>query len=166
MFSKIKKFFSGAWDWIEALWEKHDDALEEMVAALLPMVIEVTFRNDLSGAEKRKAIVDAVIDNAEEAADFISESMLNEAIEVAANRYNIQIGKTTADKIDNARSAALAAGRDFANGTLKITGTEAQDAGIVIPNLAGETLTPEEISQFVPTEEEESSSEDTGISGS
>ncbi len=133
MFDKIKKFFAQAWNWIEALWDKHDEYLEEMVASLLPMVIDVTFRTDLSGTEKRKAIVDAVLDNAEAAAHEISESMLNEAIEVAANRYNIQIGKTTAAKIQNAREAALAAGRDYADGKLSLTGNEAEEAGISGP---------------------------------
>lgn len=130
MFDKIRKFFAKAWKWIEALWDKHDDYLEEMVASLLPMVIDVTFRTDLSGTEKRKAIVDAVMDNAEAAAHEISESMLNEAIEVAANRYNIQIGKTTIAKIQNAKDAAMAAGRDYADGKLSLTGNEAEEAGI------------------------------------
>ncbi len=130
MFDKIRKFFVKAWKWIEALWDKHDDYLEEMVASLLPMVIDVTFRTDLSGTEKRKAIVDAVMDNAEAAAHEISESMLNEAIEVAANRYNIQIGKTTIAKIQNAKDAAVAAGRDYADGKLSLTGNEAEEAGI------------------------------------
>ncbi len=84
MWKKIKEFFEKAWKWIEALWEKHDEVLEEMVSAILPMVIDVAFRNDLSGEEKKKAIVDAIVDNAEGAADTISSSMLNEAIEVAA----------------------------------------------------------------------------------
>lgn len=143
MFDKIKKFFSKAWTWIEALWDKHDEYLGEMVAALLPMVIDVAFRADLSGTEKRKAIVDAILDNAEEAASTISLSMLNEAIEVAANRYNIQIGKTTATKIHNARSAALQASRAYANGVLKITGTEAEDLEITIsggPSVSDEAI--------------------------
>jgi hypothetical protein len=131
---KIKSFFSRAWKWIEALWDKHDEYLEEMVEALLPMVIDVAFRNDLSGEQKKKAIVDAVLDGAEVAADRISESMINEAIEVAANRYNIQIGKTTASKIQNAKDAALKAGRDFTDGKLDLTGKEAEEAGITLTN--------------------------------
>ncbi len=134
MWKKIKEFFENAWKWIEALWEKHDKVLEEMVSAVLPMVIDVAFRNDLSGEEKKKAIIDAIVDNAELAADQISESMLNEAIEVAANRYNIQIGKLTADKIDAALDATLQAGRDFADNKLKIAGDEAEKAGITLSN--------------------------------
>ncbi len=134
MWKKIKEFFEKAWKWIEALWEKHDEVLEEMVSAILPMVIEVAFRNDLSGEQKKKAIVDAIVDNAEAAADKISNSMLNEAIEVAANRYNIQIGKLTADKIDGARDATLEAARAFADNKLKITGTEAEEVGITLSN--------------------------------
>lgn len=130
MFKKLREWFSKAWDWIQALWDKHDEHLEAMVQALLPMVIDVAFRNDLDGDQKRKVIVDAVLDNAGELADKVSTSMLNEAVEIAANKYNIQIGKLTVDKIDAAREAALDAGRRFANGELKLTGTEAEDAGV------------------------------------
>jgi len=129
MFKKLREWFSKAWEWIQALWDRHDEHVEEMVQALLPMVIEVSFRNELDGEEKRKAIVDAVLDNAGDLADKVSTSMLNEAIELAANKYNIQIGKLTVDKIDAARDAALKAGRDFVNGELKLTGTESEDAG-------------------------------------
>lgn len=134
MWEKIKAFFNKVWDWIEALWKKHDEYLEDMVEAVLPMVIDLAFRNDLSGDQKRKAIVDAVLDGAEVSADKISKSMLNEAIEIAANRYNIQIGKTTVEKIDNARDAAVKTGRKFANGELKLQGTEAEEAGITLSN--------------------------------
>ena len=134
MWKKIKEFFKKAWEWIEAVWEKHDDILEEMVAAVLPMVIDVAFRNDLSGEQKRKAIIDAIVDNAEVAAHRISSSMLNEAVEIAASRYNIQIGKLTVDKMDAARDAALKASRDFANDQLKISGDEAEKAGISSSN--------------------------------
>lgn len=130
MFKKIKEFFESAWKWIQAVWDKHDEHLEEMVSALLPMVIDVAFRNDLSGEEKKKAIIDAVIDNAQDAAADISTGLLNEAVEIAANKYNIQIGKTTVEKMDAAREAALKASRDFADKKLKITGNEAEDAGI------------------------------------
>lgn len=130
MFKKIKEFFESAWKWIQAVWDKHDEHLAEMVSAVLPMVIDVAFRNDLSGEEKKRAIVDAIIDNAQAEAAEISSGLLNEAIEVAANKYNIQIGKTTVDKMDAARDAALKAARDFANKELKITGSEAEDAGI------------------------------------
>ncbi len=134
MWKKIKDFFEQAWKWIEALWEKHDEVLQEMVAAVLPMVIEVAFRNDLSGEQKKKAIIDAIMDNAEVAADRISTSMLNEAIEVAANRYNIQIGKLTVAKIDAALDATLAAARVFADNKLNIQGDEADKAGITLSN--------------------------------
>ncbi len=130
----VKEFFSKVWKWIEALWDKHDEQIEEMVRSVLPMVIDMAFRNDLSGEEKKKAIVDAVLDGAEVAASQISQSMLNEAIEVAANRYNIQIGKLTAEKMDNAREALLKAGRDHADHKLNLTGEEAEEAGIVLDN--------------------------------
>ncbi len=130
MFKKIKEFFENAWKWIQAVWDKHDDHLAEMVSAVLPMVISVAFRNDLSGEEKKRAIVDAIIDNAQAEIAEISTGLLNEAIEVAANKYNIQIGKTTVEKMDAARDAALKAARDFANRELKITGNEAEDAGL------------------------------------
>lgn len=135
MWKNIRDFFRKAWDWIEALCEKHDEMLEEMVASILPMVIEVAFRNDLSGEEKKKVIIDAIMDNAEVAADSISTSMLNEAVEIAANHYNIQLGKLTVDKMDAARNAALKAGRDYANKKLKIIGDEAENVGIT-PNSA------------------------------
>ena len=134
MWKKIRDFFKKAWEWIEAVWEKHDDMLEEMVSAVLPMVINVAFRNDLSGEEKKKAIINAIVDNAVDAADQISESMLNEAIEIAANRYNIQIGKLTIDKMDAARAAALKAGQDFAEDKLSLDGNEAEEAGINLSN--------------------------------
>jgi hypothetical protein len=134
MWKKITEFFRKAWNWIEALWEKHDEVLEEMVSAVLPMVINVAFRNDLSGEDKKKAIIDAIVDGAEVAAEEISTSMLNEAIEIAANRYNIQIGKLTVEKMDAAKDAALKAGRDFADKKLKITGTEAEEAGVSLSN--------------------------------
>lgn len=133
MLEAIKNFFAGAWDWIQALCAKHDDHLKEMVKNILPMVIEVTFkRKDLSGNEKRKAIVDAILDGAEKEGREIATSMINEAIEIAANRYNIQIGKLTIDKMDNAVDAVAKAARDFTNGTLRLDGTEAEDAGIDI----------------------------------
>ncbi len=134
MWKKLKEFFNKAWNWIEAVWEKHDEVLEEIVSAVLPMVIDIAFRSDLSGEQKKKAIIDAIVDNAEVAADKISSSILNEAIEIAANRYNIQIGKLTVDKIDAARDATLKASRDFANDTLKIAGDEAEKAGITLSN--------------------------------
>lgn len=130
MLKKIKDFFRKAWDWIEALWDKHDEMLEEMVAAVLPMVIDVAFRPDLSGDQKKKAIVDAIVDNAHVAVDHVSHSILNEAVEVAAARYNIQIGQLTVDRMQASRDAAVKAARDFANKELKITGTEAEAAGI------------------------------------
>lgn len=128
MFKKIKEFFENAWRWIQAVWDKHDDHLAEIVSAVLPMVISVAFRNDLSGEEKKRAIVDSIIDNAQAEAVEISTSLLNEAIEIAVNKYNIQIGKTTIAEMDAALDAALKAARDFANKQLKITGNEAEDA--------------------------------------
>jgi len=130
MFGKIKNFFQKAWEWVEALWEKHDDMIEEMVTAVLPMVIDVAFRTDLSGEQKKKAIVDAIVDNAQVAAANVSHSLLNEAIEVAATRYNIQIGKLTLDKMEASRAAALKAARDFANKKLQIHGKEAEQASV------------------------------------
>jgi len=132
MFKRIRDFFERAWKWIQALWDKHDDQLENMVEALLPMVINVAFRADLTGDEKRNIIVDAVIDNAEVAGNKIATSMLNEAIEIAANKYNIQIGKLTKEKMDKALDAAVKAGRDFANDKLHLTGDEAENAGIKV----------------------------------
>ena len=129
----IKNFFAKAWKFVQAMWEKHDDHLAEMVKNILPMVIEVTFeRHDLSGDEKRKAIVDAILDGAEKEGRHIATSMINEAIEVAVNRYNIQLGKITADKMDNAVDAVAKAARDFADGKLRLDGTEAEDAGLDI----------------------------------
>jgi hypothetical protein len=134
MLDKVKEFFKKAWQWIQALWDKHDEMLGEMVAAVLPMVINVAFRNDLSGEQKRKVIVDAIIDNAEATAGTVSHSLLNEAVELAAARYNIQIGQLTVDRMQASRNAALKAGRDFANNTLKLSGTEAEDAGVSLTN--------------------------------
>lgn len=139
--SKIGDWFQQAWKWVTALWEKHDDSVIEMVQAVLPLVIDVALRTDLTGDQKRKVVVDAILDNAGRAAGSISSSLLNEAVEVAVNKYHIQIGKLTIDKIDAAREAALKAGRDFANGKLKITGNEAETAGVgpVIPPADGNT---------------------------
>ena len=143
MLKKIKEFFRRAWDWIEALWDRHDEMLEEMVKAVLPMVINVAFDKELTGEQKKKAIVDTVVDNAEVAANLISRSVLNEAVEIAAARYNIQIGQLTIERMDAAREAALKAARDFANQKLEITGEEAEDAGIITPTPV--TLTNEDV---------------------
>ena len=133
MLESIKNFFAKAFKWVVALWDKHDDHLMEMVENILPMVIEVTFeRNDLSGDEKRKAIVDAILDGAEKEGRHIATSMINEAVEIAANRYNIQLGRITIAKMDNAVDAVAKAARDFADGTLRLDGTEAEDAGLDI----------------------------------
>ncbi len=133
MLESIKNFFAKAFKWVVALWDKHDDHLQEMVANILPMIIEVTFeRTDLSGDEKRKAIIDAILDGAEKEGRHIATSMINEAVEIAANRYNIQLGRITADKMDNAVDAVAKAARDFADGTLRLDGTEAEDAGLDI----------------------------------
>ena len=133
MLESIKSFFAKAWKWVQAVWDKHDDHLMEMVENILPMVIEVTFeRNDLSGDEKRKAIIDAILDGAEKEGRHIATSMINEAVEVAVNRYNIQLGTVTIEKMDAAVDAVAKAARDFADGTLRLDGTEAEDAGIDI----------------------------------
>jgi hypothetical protein len=133
MLESIKSFFAKAFKWVQALWDKHDDHLMEMVENILPMVIEVTFeRNDLNGDEKRKAIVDAILDGAEKEGRHIATSMINEAVEIAANRYNIQLGRITTDKMDNAVDAVAKAARDFADGALRLDGTEAEDAGLDI----------------------------------
>ncbi len=132
MFGKIKEFFEDVWKWIQAMWAKHDEELEKMVTAILPMVISIAFRPDLDGEGKRKVILDAILDGAETHANTIATSMLNEAIEIAANRYNIQIGKMTKEQIDAALAAALKAGRDFANDTLDLTGNEADEVGVIL----------------------------------
>lgn len=124
-FDTLRDWFGKAWQWIQALWDKHDEHVAEMVTSILPMVIDMAFRNDLSGDQKRKAIIDAIVDNAEQEAEEISVSMLNEAVEIAANKYNIQIGKTTVESMEAAREAALKASRDFANKKLKLVGDEA-----------------------------------------
>lgn len=133
MFSKLKEYWDKVWSWIQALWAKHDEQLEEMVSALLPIVANLALRSDLSGEQKRKAVLDAVLDNAEVAADQIAASMINEAVEVAANRYNIQLGRLTVEKMDNATKAVIKAGRDYADGALDLSGKEADDAGITLP---------------------------------
>ena len=128
MFKRVKEFFKSAWEWIQAVWDKHDDQIESIVAAVLPMVIAMAFRGDLSGSQKRQAIVDAIIDNAEASADAIATSVINEAVEIAANKYKIQLGTLTVEGLDAAADAAIKAGRDFANKTLNLTGTEAEAA--------------------------------------
>lgn len=128
MFKGMREFFEKAWKWIQALWDKHDEQLEDIVQSVLPMVIDVAFRSEMSGEEKRKVIVDAIVDNAEVAADSIATSMLNEAVEIAANKYNIQIGKLTKEKMDNAVDAALKAARDYADKRLNLVGDEAENA--------------------------------------
>lgn len=133
MLEAIQKFFEKAWKFIQAMWEKHDEHLLEMVKNILPMVIEVTFaRTDLDGEGKRKAILDAILDSAEKEGKEIATSVINEALEIAVNRYNIQLGRITADKMDNAVDAVAKAARDFADGKLQLTGTEAEDAGLDI----------------------------------
>lgn len=128
MFKKIRSFFKKAWEWIEALWDKHDEQLEEMVQAILPMVIDVAFRNDLSGDEKRKLIVNTVVENAKDTAEDMAVSMINEAIEIAANKYNIQIGKLTNLDMDAAKAAVLKAAADYATKKLLLGDQEAGPA--------------------------------------
>lgn len=130
MLEELQKWFEKAWEWIKALWRKHDSQLEAMVQAVLPMVIDMAFRPDLTGEQKRKAIVDAILDQAETSADRVADSMINEAVEIAANRYNIQIGKVTVANMDAAYTAVVKAGRKYLDGALKIAGTEAEEAGV------------------------------------
>lgn len=120
MFEEIRNFFKKAWDWIQALWDKHDEHLQQIVQSILPMVIDVALRKDLSGEEKRKTIVNVIVNNSEQEASDIAVSMLNEAIEIAANKYNIQIGKLTREKIDNALNAATKAGKDYIDKKLNL----------------------------------------------
>jgi hypothetical protein len=133
--SKLQDWLGSAWKWITALWAKHDEDVLDMAQAIMPIVINMAFRTDLTGEQKKKAVVDAVLDNAGALAAAASSSMINEAVEIALNKYNIQIGKTTIEKIDAARNVVLKAGRDYANGKLKITGDEAEKAGIPIIQL-------------------------------
>ena len=134
MFDKLVSFFAKAWDWIQAMWDKHDEELEHMVTAILPMVISVAFRPDLAGEEKRKVILDAILDNAEDNTNAIANSMINEAIEIAANRYNIQIGKLTKEMLDAAKDATIKAARDFADDKLDLTGDESDNLGVILNN--------------------------------
>ena len=70
------------------------------------MVIEVTFkRTDLSGSDKRKVILDAILDASEKEGRHIATSMINEAVEIAVNRYNIQLGIITPEKMENVRNS-------------------------------------------------------------
>lgn len=142
MFESIKKFFSNAWNWIQSLWDKHDEQLEQMVAAVLPMVIDLAFRLDLTGNQKRDAIVDAIVDTAETSGRLLSKSMINEAVEIAANRYNIQIGKLTKEAMDLTLEATIAASRLHVNGKLNIAGIEAEAAGVVVKDHLPASPTP------------------------
>lgn len=122
MFGKIKDFFSGAFRWVKDLIARHDGHLEQMAASLIPLIANLALRDDLSGEEKRKLLTKSILDNAEAEARGIGTSMINEAIEVATNRYNIEAGKLTKEKMDSALEAVLKAGRDFANDKLKLDG--------------------------------------------
>ena len=122
-------WFASVWQWITGLWGQHDANLEQMVEAVLPMVIDIALRPDLSGEEKRKVIVDRIVDNVEAGGTAVAASLLNEAVEIAANKYNIQIGKITKDSLDASLAAALKAARDFANGHLNLSGDESENAG-------------------------------------
>lgn len=128
--SSIKGGLSRAFSFFKSLLAKHDKELENMAKALLPIVVNVGGRTDLSGDQKKKVIVDAVLDKAGAAATTISKSLLNEAIEVAANRYNISVGKTTEEKIDNTAAAVVAAGVKLANEKFGLKGDEAENAGV------------------------------------
>lgn len=120
MLKNIEDFFSKAWDWIKALWKKHDEALEDMVKAVLPMVINLAQRTDLTGEQKKDLILKAVVTKADEAANLVAKSMVNEAVEIAVNRYNIQVGVLTKEKIDTTIDSVLKAGREYVTGKLAL----------------------------------------------
>lgn len=123
MLKNIQEFFDKAWDWIKALWKKHDEALEGMVKSVLPMVISLAQRSDLTGEEKKKLILEAVVSKAGESANLVAKSMVNEAVEIAVNRYGIQVGTLTKEKIDTTIDSVLKAGQEFVNGKLQLDGT-------------------------------------------
>jgi broad-specificity NMP kinase len=122
MFGKIKDFFSGAVRWVKDLLARHDGHLQQMASSLVPLIAELALRSDLSGEEKRKLLASKIVENAEAEARDIGTSMINEAIEMATNRYNIEVGKLTKEKMDSALEAVLKAGRDYANEKLKLDG--------------------------------------------
>ena len=120
MFGKIKDFFSSTFRWVKDLIARHDGHLEQMVASLVPMITELALRSDLSGEEKRKLLIKTIVDNAEAEGREIGTSMINEAVEIAANKFSIEAGKLTKEKMDAALEAVLKAGRDYANNKLKL----------------------------------------------
>jgi len=128
MLKNIEEFFGKAWDWIKALWKKHDEALEDMVKAVLPMVINLAQRSDLTGDQKKQLIMAAVVSKAGESANLVAKSMVNEAVEIAVNRYGIQVGTLTKEKIDATIDSVLKAGRQFVNGKLQLDGSEVNDS--------------------------------------
>jgi len=141
MFAKLQEYWEKVWNWIKALWEKHDEQLEVMVSGLLPLIARMAMRSDLTGEEKRKIVVDAVLDAVEGTADDIAVSMINEAVEVAANRYNIQLGTLTVERMDAAANAVIQAARDFSDGKLNLDGDEAEKVDAVLPRtLSNEDL--------------------------
>jgi len=124
----ITTLLEGAWSWVKALWAKYDVDVEKMAEHLLPIVISVAQRTDLTGPQKRDAILAAVLDSATTTATSISQSMVNQAIEVATNKYNIQVGKTTVDQMDATLSAVMEAARKHAAGALNLPSTQATQA--------------------------------------
>lgn len=121
------------WGWVSALWKKKEGKVQEMAKALLPIVASVALRQDLTGEQKKKAVIDAVLDSSQAVAEDLAKSVLNEAIEVAANQYKIQVGSLTEEKIEKTAKAAVDAGRAFVDKQLELKGTEAQDAGVSLP---------------------------------
>lgn len=78
-----------------------------MVKALGPVVAKTALRKDLSGEEKKKLIVDKIKLEAEKTGREIALSVVNEAIEVAANKYKLEIGVLGPEQLDNTLKAVL-----------------------------------------------------------
>ena len=125
--------FSKVWGWFKSIWQKHDSQVAAMAKALLPLVVAVARRSDLTGEQKRRAVLDAVLDSGEVVAEEIATSVLNEALEVAANRYKIEIGALTPEKIDKTAKSVVAAGRALADKQFDLQGDEAEEAGLSAP---------------------------------
>jgi len=132
MIKILEGLFQGAQNalqWIQALWTKHDDEVGKMVEAVLPIVIDVATRPDLSGSEKRDAVVDIVVGTATGGLGIngFATSLLNEAIEIAVNKYNIQTGEITKDNMDITLAAIIKAGAAYATNLLGVDGDGAAD---------------------------------------
>jgi len=112
----IKEFFARAWAWVTAVSDKYDIEVEKVAEYLLPLVVEIANKKELSGDEKRKLVLDTIITDTVAASKNISLSMVNHAIEVATNKLNIQLGKTTVEQIDNTVTAIIDAAAKHAKG--------------------------------------------------